>query len=212
MIARPGSSRCLDELVDVAPGGLARLLRVVSGREADAEERGGAERERRVVRAGPGHDLLLVVARVDRGAHDHGVVVARARVVRVACCLAHVDVEARVLERRRDPGRDLRRVPVGAGVEEEDGEPAQLPAVAAGMGPGAGWSRRRAAVSASHDGDDEQDRADADEHEAGDRGDRADGAPAPGAQQRAAERLAHEQALLLARRAPRCRGRPWRRR
>ena len=69
---------------------------------------------------GPFDQRALVVAGVDRGAEDDGVVVLRRGLGLVPVELVQVDGRAVVLERRGDPCGDLGGVSVGAGVEKED--------------------------------------------------------------------------------------------
>ena len=118
---RPGVQPVsLDEVVEVPARCRASLFGVVGRGEADREEGGRIQVEGGVMPLGPFDQRALVVAAVDRGADDDGVVVLRCGLGLVPVELVQVDVRAVVLERRGDPCRDLGGVSVGAGVQNED--------------------------------------------------------------------------------------------
>ena len=71
-----GPARRLDEPVQVAAGRRTGLVGVVGGGEAHREEGGRHHAEAGAMR-GPLDDLALVLAGVDGGAGDHGVVAGR---------------------------------------------------------------------------------------------------------------------------------------
>jgi hypothetical protein len=130
MFRRP--VRLLDEVVEVAAGCRAGLVGVVGDGEADREEGGRGQAKGGVMLLGPLDERTLVVAGVDRGAEDDGVVVRRRGLRLVRMKLVQVDARAVELEHRGDPRGDLGGVAVGAGVEHEDAWHVTKPA-----GPGA---------------------------------------------------------------------------